>query len=269
MCIRDSCDTFYHIKAELRGDEMQVWINGDWILKILHPKLRQGGRFALISTRPAMFGETSVYVTEQTWLEIEERRKAEQERLKKKRAAYPGMKLWKTLDLKNFGCGRQVRFGHLLGTEEWHLVFAQCQKRIYQDAYASISCLTAMSLNGEILWQRGEPSGNSATGLLTADVPLQVYDIDGDGVDEVITAKNFELLILDGRTGAVKKRVSTPYSTEDDSTLFGIPDQRYAFDRLNPDGIRICNVSGNERPSDLILKEDVYKRQFWNSRCCV
>ena len=29
---------------------------------------------------------------------------------------------------------------------------------------------------------------------------MQIYDIDGDGFDEVITAKNFEVLILDGRT---------------------------------------------------------------------
>ena len=34
------------------------------------------------------------------------------------------------------------------------------------------------------------------------------YDIDGDGYDEVITAKNFEVLILDGKTGNVKKRCS-------------------------------------------------------------
>ena len=35
-------------------------------------------------------------------------------------------------------------------------------------------------------------------------MPMQIYDIDGDGFDEVITAKNFEILILDGRTGEVK-----------------------------------------------------------------
>ena len=28
---------------------------------------------------------------------------------------------------------------------------------------------------------------------------FQVYDIDGDGVDEVIMARNFELMILDGK----------------------------------------------------------------------
>ena len=49
---------------------------------------------------------------------------------------------------------------------------------------------------------------------------MQIYDIDGDGFDEVITAKNFEVLILDGRTGEVKKRAKTPFSTpEEDGTI--------------------------------------------------
>ena len=54
-------------------------------------------------------------------------------------------------------------------------------------------------------------------------------DIDGDGFDEVITAKNFEVLILDGRTGEVKKRAKTPFSTpEEDGTIIGVPDKIYA-----------------------------------------
>lgn len=255
------CDTFYRICAEICGDRMQVQIDGRLILEICHPKLSRGGRFALTATRPAMFGEASLGVSEQTWQEITRAKEAAQKRLEEKRAAFPGMKLWKTLDLKNFGCGRQVRLGHLTGTEEWHLVFAQCQKRVFQDAYASISCLTAVSLDGEVLWQRGEPSDNPDMGMLSADVPLQVCDIDGDGVDEVITAKNFELLILDGKTGEVKKKAPAPYSTEDGSELLGIPNGRYAFDRLNPDGIRICNISGKKRPSDILLK-DRYSRLY-------
>ena len=45
-----------------------------------------------------------------------------------------------------------------------------------------------------------------------------------DGFDEVITAKNFEVLILDGRTGEVKKRAKTPFSTPEEMC---IRDRRY------------------------------------------
>ena len=85
------------------------------------------------------------------------------------------------------------------------MVIAQCQKRVNRDAYGTISCLTAMDLDGNILWQYGEPTDNMEIGNISADMPMQIYDIDGDGYDEVITAKNFEVLILDGKTGNVKK----------------------------------------------------------------
>ena len=100
------------------------------------------------------------------------------------------------------------------------------QKRVNRDAYGTISCLTAFDLDGNILWQHGEPTDNHDIGTISADMPMQIYDIDGDGFDEVITAKNFEVLILDGRTGEVKKRAKTPFSTsEEDGTIIGVPDK--------------------------------------------
>ena len=172
------------------------------------------------------------------------------------KSQYPTMKLWKKIDLKNFGTSRQIRFGHLTGTEEWHIVLAQAQKRVHRDAYAHISCLTAIDLNGNILWQKGEPSENSAVlGKISADMPFQIYDINGDGKDEVICGRNFEIQILEGATGAVLQSVKTPLSTEEDASLIGVPYHIYAFDRINPDGIRIANFSGNSRPSDLLIKD--------------
>lgn len=136
------------------------------------------------------------------------------------------------------------------------MVLAQCQKRVNRDAYGTISCLTAMDLDGNILWQYGEPTDNMEIGNISADMPMQIYDIDGDGYDEVITAKNFEVLILDGKTGNVKKRAKTPLSTmEEDGTIIGVPDGEYAFDRINPDGMRICNFRGLDKPRDILIKD--------------
>ena len=105
------------------------------------------------------------------------------------------------------------------------------QKRVSRDAYGFISCLTVIDLDGSILWQLGEPSDEAdVLGKVSADVPLQVYDIDGDGKDEVIAGWDFEIRILDGATGAVKKSAKTPYSTEDDAEIIGIPYHIYAFE---------------------------------------
>ena len=67
--------------------------------------------------------------------------------------------------------------------------------------------------------------------------------------------KSFEIRILDGRTGTIKKSAKTPFSDDDDADLIGVPYQTYAFERINPDGIRICNFRGKERPADILIKD--------------
>ena len=42
------------------------------------------------------------------------------------------------------------------------------------------------------------------------DCTLQVFDIDGDGKNEVITSINFQIQVRDGTTGKIEKSVSTP-----------------------------------------------------------
>ena len=198
----------------------------------------------------------SVTTSESTAASIDAARNAYKAECENAQAHYPKMKLLKKIDLNGCGTGRQLRFGHLLGNGEYQMVMAQCQKRVNRDAYGTISYLTAFDLDGNILWQHGEPTNNHDIGTISADMPMQIYDIDGDGFDEVITAKNFEVLILDGRTGEVKKRTRTPFSTtEEDGTIIGVPDKIYAFDRINPDGMRICNFRGLDKPRDILIKD--------------
>ena len=65
----------------------------------------------------------------------------------------------------------------------------------------------------------------------------------------------FEIRILDGRTGRVKRAQKTPIADQDDEGLIGAPYNMYAFTRLNPDGIRICNFRGLPKPSDILIKD--------------
>lgn len=54
----------------------------------------------------------------------------------------------------------------------------------------------------------------------------------------------------------MKKRAKTPFSTpEEDGTIIGVPDKIYAFDRINPDGMRICNFRGLDKPRDILIKD--------------
>ncbi len=252
----NDADTYYTMTVEIVGDKVTCYINDQTVLEYTGELVARGGKIAITADCPTKFSEVCVKVSEETLAEIQASEHAEAEAFEERRKSYPEMKLVKKIDLKNFGTSRQVRFGHLTGTDEWFIVLGQAQKRVNRDAYAHMNCITAIDLDGNVLWQFGEPSANSKQiGKVSADLPLQVYDIDGDGVDEVICGRNFEILILDGRTGEIKKRAKTPLSDDDDSTLLGPPYKIYAFDRINPDGIRICNFSGKDRPSDILIKD--------------
>ncbi|SFK99287.1 Repeat domain-containing protein [Paenibacillus sp. 1_12] len=101
-----------------------------------------------------------------------------------------------------------------------------------------VQCLTAFDLQGNLLWQKGTP--HPEAGGPGADYPAQIYDLDGDGQLEVLCVMDDKFLILDGCSGIVKKTYDLPSPEAHDCII-------------------ITNVSGRERPSDIILK-DRYSR---------
>lgn len=249
-------DTEYCLQVDVNGSHVACRVNGVEVLAADTLLAERGGKIALTADCPTRFTDVQVLVSVEEKQAIVQREadmvRREQEEMQK----HPAMKLWRKIDLKNFGTSRQVRFGHLLGDNSWQVALAQMQKRVSRDAYGFISCLTAIDLDGNVLWQLGEPSENSQNlGKVSADMPFQIYDIDHDGVDEVIVGWDFEIRILDGRTGQVKRAVKTPIADQDDDGLIGAPFNTYAFTRLNPDGIRICNFRGQDKPSDILIKD--------------
>ena len=258
----DACwnpDEYCELSVSVDGDVIRCSLDGKVLIECRDGRYSYGC-IALCASRPARYRDVVVEMTDaqnkayvlkkEKWLADESA-----ERMKHLPA-----KLWKSFDLKDFGAARQIRFGHLTGTEEWFFVMCQNQRKVYKDRYPVISCMTAVSIDtGKVLWQIGEPCDSEEVEKLTTDLPFQIYDIDGDGVDEVITSWDFRLMILDGRTGKVRKSIPTPELSAPEETVTGLEFGKYAFKRLNVDAIRIVNVSGNERPSEILIK-DRYSR---------
>ena len=250
------CDQEYRLKVDCDGRIAKVYVDDQELFRVEDDLVARGGKVGITADCPSRFADFKVCVSEKMKQEIDVAELAVKETETEEMKKHPKMKLWKKIDLKNFGTSRQIRFGHLTGTDEWYVVLAQMQKRVSRDAYGFISCLTAIDLEGNVLWQLGEPSDKTEElGKVSADMAFQVYDIDGDGSDEVIVGWDFEIRILDGRTGTIKKSAKTPFSDDDDADLIGVPYQTYAFERINPDGIRICNFRGKERPADILIKD--------------
>jgi hypothetical protein len=248
-------ERFYELKVAVKGSLITAFIDNRKVLECSDTAYSRGC-IALSACMPAQYLSVLVSAEEETAELLKKEAQDKEERIEKKRAAYPRPALWKKIDLKDFGAGRQIRFGRLTGTRELFFVICQHQRRVFKDRYPFISCMTAVSVaTGEILWQIGSPRDTEDVIQLTTDLPFQIYDIDNDGIDEVICSWDFKLMILDGRTGKVKKEIPTPENTEPAESLLGIEFNRHAFTRLNVDAIRIVNVSGNSRPQDILIKD--------------
>ena len=88
---------------------------------------------------------------------------------------------------------------------------------------------------------------------MTNDTPFQIHDIDGDGKNEVVAVRDFELQILDGRTGEVRSRAWMPKPPAADK------DRPYEME--TGDSISFVNFSGNLARHEILVK-DRYTH-FW------
>jgi len=245
------CSEPLALQVTARGPSLSVAVEGEKLLEA-QDETFAAGRVALVATTTAFFDEIAVETTEEVhaaWVQSRDARVRELDALRER---YPRPVLWRKLPTTGFGTGRHIRFGHLASRDRLDILVAQNVKLLPgNDNYGTIRCLTALDLDGNILWQFGEPSDDPDAAILTADLPVQIYDIDGDGRDEVLCVKNFKLYILDGATSEVKN--CRPLPTK--------PRAEDQFGRLVGDAITIANFRGTPRPADILVKNR-YK-QLW------
>ena len=162
----------------------------------------------------------------------------------------------KKINLKDFGSARQFRIGKV--EDNIVLVFAQHKRRIARDTLPSISCLTCVDLDGNILWQKGTPN-HTQSQIVTVDLPFQIADMNDDGELEIIYSMDFKVYIASLKTGEVLKEMDTPVVQGDplvkDQSLY----------RLNVDAIRVADFSGLGYKSDFIIKDRYANVWAYNS----
>jgi hypothetical protein len=124
------------------------------------------------------------------------------------RAHYPQPVLWKRIATTGFGTDRNLRFGDLNGDGRLEIVLAQHREYLGSGDYCEISALTAIDLNGNVLWQVGEAAPEQDE--TTADLCFQLHDLDGDGRAELIYTRDFRLHVADGATGQTLRSIPTP-----------------------------------------------------------
>ncbi len=206
------------------GEEMHavVTIRRNNISTILNDSIRmfvddltvRPGRIGLISDMPAQFNRVEVNVLkgEVRKLSRKKRQLARREEIHLER--HPMMVRWKSFDTSSFGTDQNIRIGDLTQDGNKEVLFARSAKK-----GNSICCITAMNLDGKIIWQYGDPL--LATRESGEELPVQIHDLDGDGEREVIFISQNWIHILEGHSGKQLHRVELPPSMEPRSLQFG------------------------------------------------
>jgi len=237
---RPEFEQYHTLRLEARGHTLTAWLDDEQLFEVHDADLKEG-RIGLLSTGPARFARVEVEAEAVELDRYQAEVKAEAVQLAEARAKYPQPVLWRKLETPGFGTGRHIRFGDLNGDGRLEIVFAQHTELLTGGDFCQLSCLTAMDLDGNVLWQWGEP--HRQHGLVPSDMPVQIHDVDGDGRAEVVCCRNFEICILDGLSGEVKHRAPTPdpgpmatWLPEDD--LFRLPGDCLCFADLRGLGAR-------------------------------
>ena len=230
----------------VNGNSIEAKLNNNITLKVTDDTY-QKGKIGLVSNAKACYKSVEVYSTKTDFIEYEKIRvQREQEELKLQ-AANPKMVLWKKINTDDFGVGRNLRFGDLNGNGQIDVLLGQINA-------GALTCLTAITFDGEILWQIGTPDPDNTA--LSYDVAFQIHDINNDGKNEVIYCMNFEIIVADGATGIIKYKAPTPIIDNDHPRSKVNNDH---FPKVLGDCLFFFDAEGKGYDSNLLIKD-----RYWN-----
>jgi rhamnogalacturonan endolyase len=242
--------TWYRLSLTAEGDQLSAAIDGHPLLEARDASLTSGIA-GITANMPARFRNFRVTADSAAAADIKRRVERRERDVRQSRAENPQPKLWKQFEMPGFGAGRNVRFGDLDGDGRLDMLFAQNVAKVRGDAYDQISCLTAVTLDGKVLWQQGRPNPKNA--LLTNDTPFQIHDLDGDGRMEVVLARDFQLQVLEGRTGKLLRKAWLPAVPSDS--------QNPPYELNIGDSILFLDQTGTGSPREILVKDRYW--HFW------
>lgn len=138
----------------------------------------------------------------------------------------PEFKLLKTINLSENGGAELFIVKNekeqplFLWSQDLGIFHSSIYTTLYKDNYMFLDgeprehfCLTATDIEGNFVWQYGIPFKKNIPYIAhTGDHILTSADIDNDGIEEIIIAcAGRKLMILNSKTGKIKKSTSLPY----------------------------------------------------------
>jgi rhamnogalacturonan endolyase len=240
---------YYQLNVQSQGPAIRAFVDGKLILSADDGELLRG-KVGLAANIPARFRDFRVSTSDQARREIDQAIHNREAAQASSCARNPAPRLWKKFATPQFGAGRNARFGDLDGDGVPEMLIGQNIPRL-GDNFIQLSCLTAVTFDGKVLWQLGRPDRRN--GLLTADTPCQIHDLDGDGKNEVVMVKDFKLQVLEGATGRLRQWTWMPPAL--------IDNHKKPYTLANGDSLAFLDLSGSRRRHEILVK-DRYTN-FW------
>ena len=216
-------DKIYQITTEVKGDHIVCSID-DTVVIDFKDTYRKNGKVALIADDPALFGPVSI-----------EGKMDVIEPVRQLNVQMP--ELVYELPLPGGDIDRRFWFLDLDGDGEREILIAERDEDRY--AYRSLE------FDGTELWRIDDIAYPTTE---AGDHAINVFDINGDGKNEIITAIDFQIQIREGNTGNIIKSVPTP----DQNPYYDSRD--YPYPKLLGDAI--CPVQTDpDKPSGFYIKD--------------
>jgi len=240
-------DRYVRVEVACTGSTLSASIEGTHILSAADSAFARG-RIGLLAETAARFADVKVTAGESAAARSAAAEQAWAQEEAALRASLPQPLLWRRISTAGFGTDRNLRYGDLNGDGSLEIVVPQALMHGRRDSFSMIQCVTAIDLDGNILWQVGEPTLQEPE--MTSDVCIQAYDWNGDGKAEVLFTQDFRLKILDGATGHLIRDIPTPIDTQ---LRDGEP-----YVRTFGDSLYFADLEGRGVRRNLLLK-DRYK----------
>lgn len=259
-----------YLTAEIKvaGSTIIASLDGTEILYATDASFSKG-KVGLLADAPTYFTEIKVITSSKELSAIAQKNNQLRQEQRELESKNPPMKVWKKIDTYGFGTGRNLRFGDLDGDGQLDILVTQPNNRGPKDKFSEVAVMTAITLEGKILWKTGE--GDPWKTQLTSDVGVQIHDLNGDGKNEVIYCKDQEIVVLEGKTGKLLYKKPTPRISDSDKKAK--PDAPY--DQILGDCIFFADFRGLGRKGDILIKDrynyfwvmDDQLNPLWNGKC--
>ena len=239
--------TYHRLRIEAAGDRLVAFLDDVRLFDITDDTLPSGA-IGLLATGPARFARVEVDAGDPELDRLRTQHSRDVHDLEVLRHKYPRPVVWRKLETPEFGAGRHVRFGDVNGDGRLEILFAQHTQTLTGGDFCMLSCLTMMDLDGNVLWQWGEPHRHH--GIVPSDMPVQIHDVNGDGKLEVVCCRDFEIHVLDGVSGELLHRAPTP---EPGPMATWLPEDNLF--RIPGDCVSFADLRGLGRRGDILVKD--------------